>query len=156
MTEVADTLDFLLGGWAVERTLTDYRSGLRGLFHGTADLRVPLPGSGPACPGHARYEEAGLLRFGGYQGTAVRRLDLLRLPDAAVAINFTDGRKFVDCDLRSGSWSAEHRCGKDRYELTFSVRSPDVFDEHWRVLGPAKDYTAWTTLRRLQPAHGHS
>lgn len=142
---VGDTYRFLVGSWSLNRTIADYESGLRGWFHGTAELHPA--GSGPAW-GPARYDEVGQLRLGAYEGAARRSLVFVPREDATVLVNFGDGRRFIECDLRTGLWHARHLCGDDTYELTFDVRSPDVLDEHWRVRGPSTDYEAWTTLRR--------
>lgn len=155
---VPGTLDLLLGCWSVERTLSDYRSGIDGSFRGSAEVSLlggrggdrDRPG-GERAPGEwARYEEVGRLRFGGHEGPAARSLRYLGRPDGTVLAVFPDGRPFVECDLRGGWWEGEHRCGADRYGLSFHVRSPDAIEEHWRVRGPSKDYEAWTVLRHVE------
>ena len=147
--EIADTFELLVGRWTVRRTISDHRTGVRGSFDGTAEL---ARSGRDGAPDAARYREVGVLRYGAYEGTAGRQLGYRRREDGSVLVTFPDGRTFVDCDPRGGSWHAEHRCGEDRYELAFAVRSPDVLDERWRVRGPAKDYDAWTTLSRWTPA----
>jgi hypothetical protein len=62
------------------------------------------------------------------------------------------GEPFVELDLTSGAWHASHPCGEDRYEISTVVESPDLVREYWRVTGPAKDYSAVTTLRRAGAA----
>lgn len=64
-------------------------------------------------------------------------------------LHFSDGRPYVELDLRSGAWQAVHDCGADRYEIETVVRSASTIEERWRVRGPAKDYTALTTLTRV-------
>ena len=155
-----DTFSFLLGGWTVERTIDDRRAGVEGTFRGT--LAVDADPALGACRfrglgtrpvtgvRRARYEERGHVRFGDHEGPASRGLVCLGRVDGTMAIEFADGRPFVECDLRTGGWLAGHPCGADRYELRFTVVSTDVLGEHWRVRGPAKDYEAWTTYRRTR------
>jgi hypothetical protein len=159
---VSDTLGFLVGTWTVERSIDDHRSGISGHFQGQAVL-VACPGGEAACPGEevarlatgaaaavarASYQETGELRFGDHAGPARRGLDYVR-QGGAVMLYFTNGRPYVDLDLRSGTWRAEHPCVADLYEVTTIVRSPDELQELWRVRGPDKNYDATTTLRRV-------
>lgn len=147
--EVADTFAFLMGTWSIERTLADHRAGLHGLFNGTAKVRQTGPDGSGSRQGRACYEEVGWLGLGSYEGTARRSLGCVRQEDGTVLMHFTDGRLFIVCDLRTGTGQAHHLCGKDRYALTFSVRSADTIEEHWRVRGPGKDYDARSIFRRL-------
>jgi Family of unknown function (DUF6314) len=143
---VTDTLDFLVGTWKVERSIEDHSSGLSGHFQGTAVL-AGVPQDAAAVT-RASYQETGELRFGDHAGPARRGLDYVRA-DGAVMLYFADGRPYVDLDLRSGTWRAEHPCVADLYEVTTIVRSPDELRELWRVRGPDKNYDATTTLRRV-------
>jgi Family of unknown function (DUF6314) len=138
-----DTFRFLLGHWTLERILTDHRSGTDGQFEGN----VTIAGT-PTGP-RAHYDEEGTLRFGNYEGAAARSLELIRLDSSAVMLHFTDGKPFVDLDLRSGTWRSTHPCGEDHYELFTTVRAADEVEERWRVRGPTTDYDAVATLRRL-------
>lgn len=142
--EISDTLGFLLGSWDVSRSYTDSRGGTAGSFQGQAVLAPDSAGSG-----RARYEETGQLRLGGHQGPARRTLEYDRRPDGTVMLYRPGRQPYVDLDLTSGAWHAVHPCGCDRYEISTVVRSPDIVQEHWRVRGPEKDYTAVTTLRRI-------
>ena len=137
---VPDTFAFLLGDWSLRREITDHRTGERGVFDGSAELRAAGP--------RARYAERGQLRYRGYEGVARRSLDLIRGENGRVAVHFLDGRLFFDLDLGAGECQAEHPCRADRYELGFTVPSADVIHERWRVSGPAKDYEALTTWCR--------
>jgi hypothetical protein len=143
--QIVDTFDFLLGEWALERSLTDHRSRTAGRFEGRVTIAEGLSGHG----GRARYDEVGTLRFGGHEGPASRCLELVRLENTVVMLHFTDGKPFVDLDLRSGMWRGDHPCGEDHYEILTVVRSPDEVEERWRVRGPTEDYDAVATLRRL-------
>ena len=150
-TVVSDTLEFLVGTRAVERSIEDHRSGISGHFEGQAVL-VGHPAQQPAgTVPRASYQETGELRFGGHAGPARRGLDYVRR-GGAVMLYFTDGRPYVDLDLRSGTWRAAHPCVADLYEVTTIVRSADELQELWRVRGPDKNYDATTTLRRIEAA----
>jgi Family of unknown function (DUF6314) len=142
--EIVDTFSFLLGQWTLERLLTDHRSGTDGRFEGSVAI-TGMP-SGPGSRAH--YDEAGTLCFGGHEGPASRSLELVRLDDGAVMLHFTDGKPFVDLDLRNGEWSSHHPCGEDSYEIHTVVRSRGEVEERWRVRGPTEDYEAVATLRR--------
>lgn len=146
--EVLDTLGFLLGRWKVSRSIEDHLNSIRGSFEGTARLTgVPFDGN-PYPQTRARYEEAGEVSFGSHVGAARRSLDYHRMDDVAVMLHFSDGRPFVDLDLRTGAWQSRHLCGDDRYQIATLVMSRNVVQERWRVQGPTKDYDAVTTLTR--------
>ena len=147
--KVADTLNFLLGRWTLERFFTDHRSGTDGRFEGNATI---TPSSSPRGAGlglRAHYQEVGTLRLGRHEGPASRSLELVRLESSVVMLYFTDGKPFVDLDLRSGEWRSAHPCGEDHYEILTVARSPSEIEEQWRVRGPTEDYDAVATLRRL-------
>ena len=54
-----------------------------------------------------------------------------------------------ELDLRDGTWNAVHPCVADTYEIETVVRDAHTIEERWRVVGPAKDYTAVTALTRV-------
>lgn len=145
---VADTLEFLLGRWSVERRLSDLDAGRSGTFDGAAWVE-PTSGRQSQDGRYARYREAGRLRLDGYDGAASRGLLYHGQHAGSAFITFADGRPFVECDLRSGAWDSEHVCGDDHYAISFLVCSADELREVWRVRGPAKAYDAETTLRRI-------
>ncbi len=148
---ILDTLGFLLGTWRIARAIEDHRSETCGSFDGMATLTEKTTHRDTARGMRARYEEAGEMRLGGYVGQACRLLEYRREAndDPRLMLHFTDGRPFVDLDLRSGAWQSIHLCGDDRYEIATFVRSHDLVQERWRVRGPTKDYDATTTLRRV-------
>jgi hypothetical protein len=120
--------DYLLGTWRVSRELHDAAMGA-GAFAGEATF---------AREGDAiRWDEAGRLRLGGYDGPAQRTLRIVP-EDGAWAVRFADGRPFHRLDLRGGRCALEHPCGEDRYTGEFTLRGPDAFEIAWRVDGPAK------------------
>jgi len=145
----ADTLDFLLGTWDLERVIKDYRSETDGVFRASATLIQSEAATANSRGEQARYHEAGELRFGTQLTRASRSLLYERLPDASVMLHFADGKPFVDLNLESGEWRGVHHCVDDLYELITTVRSASLVEERWRVTGPTKDYLAVTTLRRV-------
>lgn len=145
--QVADTLDFLLGRWTLERVISDHRAGARSEFRGAAELTAP-PGHPGVSATRARYREHGRFRSPAYEATAHRTLHYLR-DGGGVVINFADGHRFIELDLRGGAAEAQHACGDDDYRLGFWVPAPDVVEERWWVQGPAKDYEARTVWRRI-------
>ncbi len=148
-TLVADTLGFLLGTWQVTRTIDDRRAGIGGSFSGTAVL-AGSPGADLLAPGaRARYTETGTLRYGMHTGPARRSLDVTRLEGGAVLLSFTSGLPYIELDLSTGVCERRHPCAEDTYGSAMLVRSADELEERWLVRGPAKDYSAVTTLRRM-------
>jgi hypothetical protein len=147
--EIADTFDFLLGRWSLDRTLTDCRAADLGSFHGTGELRTATPASECGRDCVARYQELGRLRYGSYDGTARRTLDYLRTDSGAVVVNFSDGRRYIGLDLRNGVCQAEHPCGDDLYEIGFRVCAEELMEERRRVRGPRKNYDACTGWQRI-------
>jgi Family of unknown function (DUF6314) len=147
----ADTYGFLLGEWSIRRTCQDHRRGETAVFTGS----VTVTARGDARSGEAEYREVGELTLGAFRGSAQRRLAYVRRRDGSVAIEFEDGRGFVDCDLRHGECLATHVCGDDHYELGWYVGAPldgaRVLQERWRVRGPHKDYDAAAVLLRALP-----
>ncbi len=135
----------MLGDWGLERRLDDHRTGLTGELVGQASVALHPTAEGRA----ATYTEAGDLRFGSHVSSATRRLEIEALPDGSVLLRFADGRPFITLDLRKGESQGVHECGADRYELLTVVRGVNVIEERWQVSGPAKRYTARTTLTRL-------
>lgn len=145
-----DTLGYLLGTWQVTRVIDDRRAGITGSFDGTTVVAGP-PGADLLAPGaRARYTETGTLRYGTHTGPARRSLDATRLAGGAVLLAFLNGVPYIELDLSSGVCERRHPCAQDTYDSTIVVRSPDVLEERWLVRGPAKDYSAVTTLRRVR------
>jgi hypothetical protein len=158
---VNDTLDFLLGSWRVERTVTDHRRGELGHFRGTATFTRSVDTNPPPDDGRVRFDEVGEFQVGNYRGKARRSLEYVARADSSVAINFIDGHHFIDLDLTRGVSSDEHLCNLDRYEITTTAPSPDLLEERWHVKGPEKDYDAITTFVRVEsdsrsPTHAES
>ncbi len=98
--------------------------------------------------GHGWYREVGELCYGDYTGPANRTLQILRRADGGAVLRFSDGRPYVEVDLSSASWSGQHFCGRDTYEIEMQAQSQEIILEKWRVLGPSKHYDAVALLRR--------
>jgi hypothetical protein len=147
--EISDTFGFLLGSWELSRSYTDRRSGTRGTFRGQAVVAVTRPGDAADGLERARYDEAGELCLGSYRSPARRRLEYGRRADGTVLVYRPGGQPFIALDLASGACHASHPCGADHYEISTVVRTAGLVQEYWRVRGPAKDYTAVATLRRV-------
>jgi hypothetical protein len=145
---IADTLGFLLGSWDLSRSFTDHRYGTRGSCRGRAVLAMTPPCNATARLERAQYEETGELCLGSHRGSAHRRLEYARRDDGTLMLYRPGGVPFIELDLTSGAWHASHLCGDDRYEISTVVRSRDIVQEYWRVVGTSKDYTAVTTLSR--------
>jgi hypothetical protein len=144
---ISDTFGFLLGTWDLSRSYTDHLSGTDGTFEGQAVLAVTQ--SGAAVLERARYDEAGQMCLGDYRNAASRSLEYARRADGTVMLYRAGGQPFIELDLTDGAWQASHPCGADQHEISTVVRSRDIVEEHWRVRGPEKDYTAVATLRRI-------
>jgi hypothetical protein len=142
-----ETLDFLLGRWRVERTVTDHRRGDQGHFRGTAAFTRAEDSS--STGERVRFDEVGDYSIGDYHGEARRSLEYVASADSSVAITFVDGHHFIELNLASGESSDEHLCNLDRYEITTVVKSRDLVEERWRVEGPEKDYDAVMSLERV-------
>ncbi len=137
---IANTLEFLLGCWSIERVITDHRDHTTVTFTGVAVVE-------PA-PAGASYVEQGRVSTHAHTGPARRVLQFRGRDDGTVRVDFPDGHRFLDLDLSAGSARATHPCRADSYEMAFEVLSPDQLRERWRVTGPAKDYEAETIWQR--------
>lgn len=149
--KLSDLLSFLQGSWELDRRIDDGYSGIEGRFVGRGVFEAGRLIGGGGVGGRLVYREKGVLSFGSHRGEASRQLEYVSLGGGRVAVLFADGRPFVELDLVNGSGRATHDCGADRYEITLSVLSDDLLEEHWAVEGPKKAYTALTTLRRESP-----
>ena len=134
-------LDFFVGAWHVERTISDALSDDNGTFEGIATFS--------SADERVDFEEIGVMQLGAFRGRARRRLRYVRGPGSSIDVSFLDGHHFVSIDLSSGTSRDVHLCDRDRYDITTVVHSKDRFDERWRVSGPSKDYEALTRFERL-------
>ncbi len=132
------SVDFLRGTWHVERTIEDAQ-GEPGAFWGTATFTPDGDG--------LLFREVGTTRFGEIAAPASRQLSYAPRADGSIEVNFSDGHHFIEIVPAPAS-SDTHHCGADLYEITTTVLAPDLYEERWRVRGPAKDYSATTLYRR--------
>jgi hypothetical protein len=138
---IANTLEFLLGRWSIERVIHDHRDNTVVRFSGVAVVE-------PDGSAGASYLEQGRVTLGAHAGPAQRRLRFSEREDGTVRVDFQDGRPFLDLDLSTGGTRATHPCRADTYEMAFEVLGLDELLERWRVTGPDKDYDAETAWRR--------
>jgi hypothetical protein len=137
-------LDFLLGSWSVERSINDAMSGDIGTFHGTATFIRDAEDSS-----RVRFDETGIVRFGDYSGRANRQLYLALGSNSVIDVSFADGHHFITLDFSEQVSTDHHQCQSDGYDIMTLVRSDDLIEERWRVVGPAKDYEAVTFMTRV-------
>jgi hypothetical protein len=133
-------LDYFVGIWQVERTITDAMSDENGTFEGVATFTPSEEG--------VEFEETGVMHLGAYRGPASRRLHYTQGPGSSIDVSFLDGHHFVSIDVASGTSRDVHLCERDRYDITTVVHSQDHFEERWHVRGPSKDYEALTLFER--------
>lgn len=147
VSNVPDTLSFLLGRWRIVRQLSDQRNNLDATFIGTVSVTL----SDRVGIEDARYEEHGTLQVGTQVSEAWRELSCRRTGQGSVETFLPSGALLVELDLRFGACCGEHRCGDDTYRLALRVVGPDQLAECWHVRGPCKAYEARATLTRLAP-----
>jgi hypothetical protein len=137
---VKDLRAFLAGPWRITRRVHDIRQNLTGKLAGNASFT-------PAPQGLI-YDEAGLLRFGSYQGEAARRyLFAFDQPDVA-QVRHVDGSLFHPLGLSSGKDDIQHQCGEDLYRGRYRVLDRNRFVASWDVTGPRKRYRMATLYAR--------
>ncbi len=127
----------LLGDWDLARTVDDRAAGVRGTVTGCTTLTL-------TGPDEVRWDESGVMRFGGRKTPVSRTLLVRRGADAHWTVHFADGRVFHDW-----VWGAavEHACAPDDYtgELAGDTERWTV---RWQARGPAKDYRLDSVLER--------
>jgi hypothetical protein len=131
----------------VERSISDAMSGDVGTFRGTATFSRDADDNS-----RVRFDETGVVRFGDYSGHANRHLWLALRSNSVIDVSFADGHHFINLDLRDGASTDHHQCQSDGYDIMTLVRSDDLIEERWRVVGPAKDYEAVTFMTRITAA----
>lgn len=137
---VQDLRAFLTGRWRIARRICDARQDLPGRLAGYANFT--------AAPQGLIYDEAGLLRFGGYEGEAMRRYLFAFDRPGAAFVHHADGCPFHPLDLSTGKDDIRHRCVQDLYRGRYRVLGKDAFVASWDVTGPRKRYRMATFFRR--------
>lgn len=143
----------LLGRWALRRSIVDHRAG--GARTTVAGYACFEPGSAPL---DLNYTETGQLTpppgFVGAPVTVTQsyiyRCDSGKRSGHADVL-FSDGRSFHGLDLYpGGACAVQHECSPDTYRGSYAL-APDgsTVRIEWDVSGPAKAYTATTTLEKV-------
>jgi hypothetical protein len=152
LMQIADPLRFLLGTWSITRSIDDHRSGMSGLFEGSAVFTEIEIDEDSGLVTRASYEESGDLQFASHKGEAHRRLEYRAPIDGnSIDVVFSDGSPFIHLDLGGEVWRAVHLCGDDYQEIAITVPTGNEVRELWRVRGPETDYEASAVLTRLAP-----
>lgn len=139
-----DAMRYFLGRWTMERRLHDRRAGRTYTVSGTAEFCLTDD------DGVLAYAETGEITGDGQPPAAVeRRLTWHDEGGSRVLIRFADGRDYLRLDLGTGHADGVHPCAPDTYLVTLTIEDDDAWTETWDVTGPAKDYTAVTSGRRL-------
>ncbi|MCS5485939.1 DUF6314 family protein [Curtobacterium flaccumfaciens pv. beticola] len=127
----------LLGDWDLARTVDDRAAGVRGTVTGRTTLTLTGPDA-------VRWDESGVMRFGGRETPVSRTLLVRRGADAHWTVHFADGRVFHDW-----VWGAvvEHACAPDDYTGVLGGVA-DRWTVRWEARGPAKDYRLDSVLER--------
>lgn len=94
------------------------------------------------------YDEAGRLRFGGYQGEAARRYLFAFVRPEAASVHHADGSLFHALNLSSGRDDVHHQCAEDHYRGRYRVLDQNAFTVTWDVTGPRKRYHMTTFYKR--------
>jgi len=92
--------------------------------------------------------ETGVLTLGGHSGPAHRAYRYFIDATSQVRIEHADGAPFVTLDFLNGVAEAHHICSDDTYNGVITILGDDHWTQHWTVIGPAKDHTLVSTLRR--------
>jgi hypothetical protein len=137
---VKDLRAFLAGPWRITRRIHDVRQHLTGRLTGSATFA-------PAPQG-LMYGEAGLLRFGAYQGEAARRYLFAFDRAGATSVHYADGSLFHPLNLSVGKDDIRHHCGEDHYRGRYRVLNANAFAVSWDVTGPRKRYRMATLYTR--------
>ena len=101
------------------------------------------------------YDEAVSFYAGGKLIRATRAYRY-SLAAGTIVATFDDGSPFFAIRLdESGAGSASHRCGEDLYELTLTLRAPNIWATVWDVSGTKRlrittHYEQWRSGRHLQ------
>lgn len=126
----------LIGEWELRRLVVDRLAGIEGTVTGSTTLSL-------TGPDEVRWDESGTMTLDG-RTVPVSRTLFVRRSAGSWVVHFSDGRVF-----HPWVWGTpvEHACSPDDYTGLL-----DGDTEHWTVrweaVGPAKDYTLSSELRR--------
>jgi hypothetical protein len=133
----------LCGEWALKRSLVSDLAGQSGQFEGRAWFTQ-------GADDVLAYLERGVLRPAGGGALQAERRYLWRADAHGVAVQFEDGRAFHSFSFTQTQDS--HFCDPDLYNVTYDFSQWPRWSSQWRVTGPRKDYTSFTTYARGAPA----
>lgn len=137
----------LLGEWELRRTVVDRRAGAAGTVTGSTTLT--------ATDAHeVRWDESGTMTLDGRTVPVSRTLIVRRTraggdaartaADHAWTVHFSDGRVFHPWVWGS---AVAHACSPDDYTGVLDGDTA-LWTVRWDAVGPAKDYTLTSELRR--------
>ena len=135
------TLSDFIGTWRLERQIDDRLTGAPLYFSGVAVLS---PGGDGLL-----YHEQGALRPTGGQVMQSSRSYRWRAVDGRIAVDFDDRRPFHEFDPVARIAEAQHWCDPDDYTVRYDLADWPLWQTHWRVRGPRKDYLM--TSRYFRP-----
>lgn len=127
------------GLWQVDRQIDD-RLGQPMRFGGQA--RLSWEGD------RLIYDEQGQLWGGNGPPLVATRRYLWHADGIRVAVTFEDGRPFHHFDPSRPGSRASHHCAPDQYDVRYEFGTWPVWQSHWQVRGPRKDYAMQTFYRR--------
>ena len=131
------TLADFTGRWHLARRIRDRATGQVMTLAGEAVLEPDGAG--------LRQREQGRLITGDGRALPAERHYLWRTEGALIALRFADGRPFVRFDPREARPQATHDCAPDLYLGRWDFAAWPMWEQHWRVTGPRKDYSMTST-----------
>lgn len=138
-------LDAFEGGWNLDRSIDDRKTGQAGRFLGEATF---TPGDKGLI-----YREEGLLTLGAAAPLVATRSYLWRADGAGgIEVLFEDGRPFHGFGPDAGP-EASHWCDPDTYHVTYDFAPWPDWSATWSVAGPSKAYRMVARYAR-PPRHG--
>lgn len=128
---------FLIGTWAIDRTIVNRATATRGTFLGT--LTVTQDGD------HFNWHEAGKLVWNARELPAPRTLSIRRI-DGEWWVTFADGSRFHRWLVGEKVF---HPCAEDTYCGLIERVSPGQLNVTWDVTGPTENQLICSRLARV-------
>lgn len=129
-----DLTDFL-GHWSLDRHVTPFDGQPEATATGRARFEATDTG--------LIYRETLDLVIAGHAPVRAERSYLWRAVEAAIAVDFSDGRPFHSFEP-NGRSEAAHWCDPDQYDVAYDFEDWPDWTSTWRVKGPRKDYAMVT------------
>lgn len=131
--------------WRFQRQIVHHHTGQVANINGTVSWHdVSTSDTVPTL----LYREIGIIQLATYTGKATQTYRYEFPSDRAAKICFDDGRLFYMLDLSTNHCEIRHLCGEDTYDGVFDAISETTYQQIWRVIGPYKAYTSYTTFFR--------